>query len=178
MKKPEDMTEEELRAELADCLVSPKVKELGFDELVAIKESMDIEDFKDSLVWEGLTTKEKLLENIQKTKDIYQSQIEEMKKMGHTWWNLIATDRMICETLAQLEQHLCSMDLPDLTEDFCGYTYTITSSGITLCKTQFEWVDTECGRKEETDILTLPLAHKFISEHGYEMERDYELYDS
>lgn len=178
MKRPDDMTLEELREELSDRLISPKAEELDFNELVAIKESMDIEDLKNELIWNGLTTKAQVLESIRNTAAQCQSQIEEMKKMGHSWWWLIAAARMISETLSQLEQRLQEMDLPDLTEDFFGYTYEVTNSGVVLRKTHFEWEDATCGREEETDILELPLAHHFINEHGYEMEGEYELYDS
>lgn len=171
------MTEEELRQELTDRLVSPDLAEKSNDELIALKQDVDTYEVQHTLIWEGLTTKEKLLEDIQKVIVQYQEQIEEMKKMGYSWWDPVVLCRRVCERLQQFEERVQSMDLPALTEDFCGYTYEITNSTVVLRLTHFEWDDAECGRGKEESILEFPFAPYHISEHGYKMEGEYELYN-
>lgn len=67
------------------------------------------------------------------------------------------------------------MELPELTEEFCSYTYEITISGITLRRTQFEWNGAECCTGEETALLHLPLSERVIESCGYEMAGEYEI---
>lgn len=178
MKRPEDMTLEELREDLKGRLISPAPEEMEFDELVEIKEEMDAEELRDSLVWKGFTSKDKLLKSIHDTMKQYEKLVEIAEKEEVHKWQMSAFPRAIYKTLKQFESKVRKADLPELIEDFCGYTYKITCTGIVLRVTPFEWSGTECGRGEEKDIFQIPLVNKFIGEYGYEMEGDYVIYDS
>lgn len=139
-----------------------------------------IEDLKNDLLWEGLTSKTKLLESIKQTIAQYKAKENEMDKDKKLRTGIASSAvRVICKTLEQFRNKVKKMDLPELTAEFCGYTYEIALDGITLRQTQFQWNDAECSRGVETDLLHLPLLRSIITdEYGYEMEGEYMLYDS
>lgn len=85
MKEPEETTKEELREELRGSLISPSVDELSLDELEAIKESVDIENLKSELVWEGITSKSELLNRVKKSAEHYKQTFDAMKRDGKQW---------------------------------------------------------------------------------------------
>lgn len=177
MKKPEDMSLEELRDELRDVLISPNVDEMDWDELVSIKEDMDAQELQNGLVWSGPTTKEELLDSINKTKAEYVAIKEHLKGMDNIRWKVSPFIKCVCEALELLEDAVKQADLPNITEPYCNYTYEITNSTISLNQCRFRWEGTECSCDEETELLSLPVRPVHFLNGGYEMEGSYTLYD-
>lgn len=181
MKRPEEMILDELREEMREILVEPNPEELDFEDLVAIKKGIDADEAKRSYVWTVPTTKKELLTDIETAIAQYKEFDEVLKKQGNRSFSFRCFIGQIYHALKRLKNDIERIELSDLTEEFCGYTYEITKTSIILRLTRFEWTESdeeiECSRGQETEILSVKLPDGAISEYGYDMEGVYPIYD-